>query len=131
MTSLQRTNLENVFAAGDVAEVTNSISGRTGIIGNWPSACTQGRVAGLNMAGCPVRRKGQFKENMTTVLGLPVASIGLSKGRNGNFEELRYINRQSEVYRKLLSSDNKIVGGDSFRPGTRCRSDQELYREWD
>jgi len=87
-----RTNVENIYAAGDVAEGKDLISGKTEVIANWPNACIQGEIAGLNMAGYLVRRKGQFKENITTLLGLTVASIGLSKSQNGNFEELKYIN---------------------------------------
>lgn len=105
-----RTNIENIFAAGDVAEGKNSISGKTEVIANWPNACAQGDIAGLNMAGYSARRKGQFRGNITTVLGLTVASIGLSKPRNGNFEELQYINPQREVYRKFLLDGNRILG---------------------
>ncbi len=105
-----RTNVENIFAAGDVAEGKNSISGEMEIIGNWPNACVQGEVAGLNMAGHPARHIRQFKENITTVMGLPVASIGLSKPQNGNFEELRYVNPEREVYRKFLLDGNRIIG---------------------
>jgi NAD(P)H-nitrite reductase large subunit len=104
-----RTNIENIFAAGDVAEGKDSISGETEVIANWPSACAQGEVAGLNMAGYPAKREGQFKENITTLLGLTVASIGSSKGQNGNFEELKYINPREEIYRKFLLSGNKII----------------------
>ena len=105
-----RTNIENIFAAGDVAEGKDLISGKTEVIANWPNACIQGEIAGLNMAGYLVRRKGQFKENITTLLGLTVASIGLSKSQNGNFEELKYINPQREVYSKFLLDGNKIIG---------------------
>jgi len=82
-----RTNIENIFAAGDVAEGKDSISGKTEVIANWPNARAQGDIAGLNMAGYSARRKGQFKENITTVLGLTVALMGLTKPQNGNFDE--------------------------------------------
>ena len=116
-----RTNIENVFAAGDVAEGKNSISGEAEIIATWPSACAQGEVAGFNMAGYPTRRESQFKENITTVMGLPIASIGLSRTREGNFKELRYTDPDTGVYRRILLDNNRIIGvvllGDSDSAG--------------
>ena len=105
-----RTNIRNIFAAGDVAEGKDSISGKTESIANWPNACAQGEIAGLNMAGYPARCKVQFKESVTTVFGLAVASIGLPKTKNGNFEELKYIEPKREIYRKFLLDSNRIIG---------------------
>jgi len=68
-----------------------------------------GKIAGSNIAGCPARREGQFRENITTILGLTVASIGLTRPKNGNFKELEYINPQREVYRKLLLDGNRVI----------------------
>lgn len=105
-----KTSIGNVFAAGDVAEGQNSISGKAEIIATWPNACTQGEVAGYNMAGYPTRRDSQFKENITTVIGLPIASIGLSRSMGGDFEELFYNNPDTGVYRRILLSNNRIIG---------------------
>jgi NAD(P)H-nitrite reductase large subunit len=105
-----KTNIENIFAAGDVAERKDSISGKTEVIANWSSACVQGEIAGFNMVGYPAKCKGQFKENITTSLGLAVASIGLSNPQNGNCEELKYVDPQRQVYRRLSLSGNRIIG---------------------
>ena len=45
------TNIENVFAAGDVTESPDLISGLPGPTAIWPAAVRQGVVAGANMAG--------------------------------------------------------------------------------
>jgi NAD(P)H-nitrite reductase large subunit len=105
-----KTNLADVYAAGDVAEGRNEISGEMEVIATWFNACAQGEIAGFNMADRPVRRQGQFRENVTTVLGVVVASIGQSKPEYGQYEELRHANFKHNVLRKLYLDGSKIVG---------------------
>ena len=46
-----RTNVQDVFAAGDVAEVYDPLVGIKRGLGLWEPARLQGRVAGSNMGG--------------------------------------------------------------------------------
>lgn len=105
-----RTNLEDVFAAGDVAEGKNAITGQMEVIATWLNACAQGEIAGLNMAGFPSERQGQFRENVTTILGVAVASIGLFNPEEGQFKEIRYADLKRGVYRKLSLDGPRVVG---------------------
>ncbi len=105
-----RTNQENVFAAGDVAEGENQLSGRMEVIATWFNACAQGEVAGLNMAGRTTERRGQFRENVTTLMGVVAASVGLSRPRRGEFEEISHLDRGQAVYRKLFLDEGRLVG---------------------
>jgi NAD(P)H-nitrite reductase large subunit len=105
-----RTNLENVYAAGDVAEARNEITGEREVIGTWFNACAQGETAGFNMVGRSTPRKGQFRENVTTILGVVVASIGLSNPDYGRYEELRYADSRRSELRKLYLDGSRIVG---------------------
>jgi len=105
-----KTNVENIFAAGDVSEGKNFISGQRQIIPNWSNACLQGRTAGLNMAGHRMKYEGGMTENILSIFGLTLATIGLSKPTGGNVEALKYSNPQKGIYRKILLDDNKIVG---------------------
>ena len=45
------TNLPGVWAAGDVAEPVDALSGKSAPSALWPSAVEGGRIAGANMAG--------------------------------------------------------------------------------
>jgi 3-phenylpropionate/trans-cinnamate dioxygenase ferredoxin reductase subunit len=47
----QRTSVENVFAAGDVALAHNPAAGRRVAVEHWQDAIDQGEVAGTNAAG--------------------------------------------------------------------------------
>lgn len=105
-----KTNMENIFAAGDVTEGKNLISGRSQVMATWPSACAQGRIAGLNMAGYPVRHGGEFGENIIDIFGMTVALVGLTKHKNENIEELTYCDPSREIYRKFLLVENRIIG---------------------
>lgn len=105
-----RTNREDIYAAGDVAEGRNSLTSRREVFATWFNACAQGEVAGLNMAGRPARRLSQFRENVTTILGVVAASLGLSRAGGGEFEEIRYINEKKGIYRKLLFQERTLIG---------------------
>jgi len=108
---LMRTNISNIFAAGDVAEGENLVTGEREVLANWNNATKQGRIAGLNMADYQQRFEGGLKENVTTVFGLTIAAMGLARAlKNSGLEELRFTDSKKKVYRKILLSDNKIVG---------------------
>ena len=105
-----RTNIEDIYAAGDVAEGRNEITGEMEVIATWFNACAQGEIAGLNMAGRAARRRGQFRENVTTIMGVVVASIGESRPEFGRYEELRHADLKHNQLRKLYLDDSRIVG---------------------
>ena len=105
-----RTNVEDVYAAGDVAEGKNSITGQMEVIATWSNACAQGEIAGLNMAGYPAKCRGQFRDNVTTLLGVAAVSMGLYKTEEGEFKELRYVDEEGAVYRKLFLDGSRLVG---------------------
>ncbi len=50
-----RTNMPDIYAAGDVASFFNPFLGRTMRVEHEDNANSMGRAAGLNMAGCQVR----------------------------------------------------------------------------
>lgn len=104
------TNLEDIYAAGDVAEGKNEITGQMEVIATWLNACAQGEIAGLNMAGRMARRVGQFRENVTTLLGVEITSIGESKPDYGLYKELRHVDFKKNELRKLYLKDTRIVG---------------------
>ncbi|UCF95060.1 MAG: NAD(P)/FAD-dependent oxidoreductase [Desulfobacterales bacterium] len=105
-----RTSVEDVYAAGDAAEGNNEITGETEVIATWFNACAQGEIAGLNMAGRPARRLGQFRENVTTLMDVVVASMGASKPDYGQYQELRHVDLKQGASRKLYLAGSRIVG---------------------
>ena len=105
-----RSSVEGIFAAGDVAEGINSLSGAHEVIATWFNACGQGDVAGRNMAGKTTLRRQQVRENITTLLGLVVASIGESHPPADRYETCRFEDEKSGEARTLYFDGGLIKG---------------------
>ena len=122
------TSVPGVYAAGDVAQVVDPLTGRAQLDILWPVAVAQGRAAGANMAGVPtVYRKG-VPLNVTRLAGLVVTLIGAVGRRREPDGDLVTIARgDSEVWRgipdvlvvhdeheinhqRLVIKDNRLVG---------------------
>ena len=71
-----RSNVPNVYAAGDVAEGKDLITGQPAVHAIEPTAMEHGRIAGANMAGQPLAYRGSLLMNIVEVLGLEIASFG-------------------------------------------------------
>jgi nitrite reductase (NADH) large subunit len=105
-----RTNVPNVFAAGDVAEGLNLITGERQMIATWPNACSQGRTAGINMAGGMDKNEG-LSSNICGFLGSTVASVGITNPENGDYEEVVSDNPLKGRYRKMVwNKKDELVG---------------------
>lgn len=66
----------DIYAAGDVAEGLDFISGEKTVQGNWMTAVEQGENAALNMLGIECRYQGSMKNNITEIFGIEVAAVG-------------------------------------------------------
>lgn len=71
-----RSSLPTLYAAGDVAQGKNLLSGRHEIIGLWSSARYQGRAAGRSLAGAPSVYRGGVPHNITHVGRMLFAAVG-------------------------------------------------------
>jgi len=111
-----RTSFENVWAAGDVAQGRNRISGEVELVANWIDACEQGAAAGANMAGETLAFPGSVAENITTLFGVQVAAIGITRSREGDgLREVIYLDEPRGVYRRLLLRGEVMVGATLLR----------------
>jgi len=111
------TNIENVYAAGDVAQAKDVLRGEPWINALWPCAVEQGRIAALNMLGKNVAYRGSMRMNSVQFFGLPVISAGLAVltpgplgGQSGEHDEILEYRPARWVYRKILLKDDTIVG---------------------
>jgi len=98
-----RTNVPDVYAAGDVAATSNRITGQRSVHANFPNAVAQGRTAAYNLMGWDLPYEGADSMNSLKHLGLPVIAAGQMEG-----EELRV--RRGSNLRKLYLQDDRIVG---------------------
>jgi len=102
----QRTNLADIYAAGDVAEAMDIAYGERRINALWPVAREQGHIAALNMAGVPAVYEGSVARNTLEVFGLPIFTAGM--GREEGPEVLR--EQGKGFYRKLVLDRGVLKG---------------------
>jgi nitrite reductase (NADH) large subunit len=96
-----RTNLPNIYAAGDVAEF-KGVS-----YGIWPAAMEQGKIAGINMAGGENAYNGTTMANTLKVVGIDLASAG-EIDADGKLESK--VSATTTTYKKIVFDDNHIIG---------------------
>ncbi|MBC2711039.1 MAG: NAD(P)/FAD-dependent oxidoreductase [Desulfosarcina sp.] len=106
-----QTSAPDIYAAGDVAESVDIARACRWVNALWPEAASQGRVAGLNMAGRPVAYPGSLSRNVMRVFGLDVLTVG-----NANPQEdagCRVVETggaDKKYYRHLVLKDDILVG---------------------
>jgi nitrite reductase (NADH) large subunit len=103
----QRTSDPDVYAAGNVSETVDPLTGDRTIPATWPVAVSQGRIAASNMAGGRATYDGMVAMNAVEIGGMPLVSIGDIEGRTGD-EVLAA--RRNGAYRKVVIRDGKIRG---------------------
>lgn len=133
-----RTNLPNIYAAGDCAQIYDRWSGEHRLDSLWPSAVESGRMAGVNMAGGETPYIKRVPFNAALLFGVHLTAIGQvgaarhekAEVEEDEGEELAFISRgSSEVWtanpgggyvsawaqhgpstQRLVLRENRIVG---------------------
>lgn len=95
-----RTSVGNIYAAGDVVETVEVITGERRINAIWPNAMRQGRIAALNMLGRKCKYEGSENMNVIDIYGLPIVSIG---------REVPGAEELCAPGKRILLKDNRIV----------------------
>lgn len=97
-----QTNIENIYAAGDIIHRT---------LGLWEPARLQGRVAGKNMAGASETYQQGVHYNATRLYDLDFASVGEVTGKESDKILIDFPRGQGRVvYRKIIIRENKLIG---------------------
>jgi len=115
------TSVPDIYAAGDITQAVDFISGVKRPIPIFPNAYRQGYVAGRNMAGGQSRFTGGIPMNSLEVLGLPTISVGITEPAGDGFETMVKQKSDPDCYKKFVIKDNRLVGavflGDIDRAG--------------
>jgi NAD(P)H-nitrite reductase large subunit len=98
----------NVYAAGDVAEGRDLVTGQPDVHAIEPTAMEHGRVVGANMAGRDVRYRGSLLMNIVEVCHLDVASFG--RWDDPAAELMLAVDPDRPSYRKLLWHGDRLTG---------------------
>jgi NADPH-dependent 2,4-dienoyl-CoA reductase/sulfur reductase-like enzyme/pSer/pThr/pTyr-binding forkhead associated (FHA) protein/CRP-like cAMP-binding protein/Fe-S-cluster-containing hydrogenase component 2 len=116
------TNVSNIYAAGDVVEITDESTGRTRVPGQWFPAVQQAQVAAYNMLGLlapghpfypgptSVARYAYTNYyNATFLYGLDFVGLGLTTRPPAGYQEI-IADPQPRSYRKVMLKNGSIVG---------------------
>jgi NAD(P)H-nitrite reductase large subunit len=103
-----RSSVPNIYAAGDVAEGRDFITGERAVHAIEPTAMEHGRIVGANMAGRPLAYRGSLLMNIVEVLHLDIASFGAWD--SGTAEVFTALKADPPAYRKLLWQEDRLVG---------------------
>jgi NAD(P)H-nitrite reductase large subunit len=105
-------DVPGVFAAGDVAEFYDALTGQHRTLGTWDNALGQGRVAAVNMAGghepyldVPVRSSPIFDTNIVTV-----GMTELELADRTSIWRIMPGEQQGKDYRKFIFKGRRLVG---------------------
>jgi len=100
-----KTNIDNIYAAGDVVEIDGMV------LGLWTAGNEQGKIAGANMVG------KELEYNQPKIFTtLKIGNIELfSAGIIDDFDRVHeYKDDERDIHHKLFTRDNKIVGAILF-----------------
>ena len=109
-----QTNDPDIYAAGDVAQAYDPLSGRSILDSLWNPAREQGHVAGLNMAGSRTAYIKSPPFNVTRLAGLTTTIIG-TVGRGRDDDLVGIARGDSETWRQLPESMVAQTGFDVNR----------------
>ena len=119
-----RSNVANVYAAGDIAEGRDVISGEPVVHAIEPTAQEHGRVAGANMAGRDVAYRGSLLMNIVEVCHLDVASFGAWD--DARAEVMTSVKADRPAYRKLLWHGERLTGAIILGPSSEVWTTNDI-----
>jgi NAD(P)H-nitrite reductase large subunit len=103
-----RSSVPNVYAAGDVAEGRDFVTGERAIHAIEPTAMEHGRIVGANMAGQPLAYRGSLLMNIVDVADLEIASFGAWDSATAEVSSV--VKPDQPAYRKLLWQGDRLIG---------------------
>jgi NAD(P)H-nitrite reductase large subunit len=103
-----RSSVPTVYAAGDVAEGRDLVTGHPDVHAIEPTAMEHGRVVGSNMAGHALAYRGSLLMNIVDVCHLDVASFG--RWDDADAEVVAAVRPERPAYRKLLFHGDRLTG---------------------
>jgi NAD(P)H-nitrite reductase large subunit len=103
-----QTNLEDVYAAGDITRFYDVLLGEQAQNGSWGSAKEQGRIAGVNMAADDEAEEFEWVSSYSiTHFDCPFLSFG-HPTLGDDHAERKYSDTE---WRRIAFKDGKVVGG--------------------
>ncbi|ORU93410.1 MAG: pyridine nucleotide-disulfide oxidoreductase [Cycloclasticus sp. symbiont of Bathymodiolus heckerae] len=104
-----KTSVDNIYAAGDVAQGIDFSTGGLSVHAIQPTAVDHGRIAAVNMMGGSAAYKGSLCMNVLDTAGLVSTSFGSWGGVEGG-ETATLVDVDNYKYIRLNFKDDLLVG---------------------
>lgn len=104
------TSIQDVYAAGDVAEATDFFRGEYGLNQIIETAVDSGKVAGANMAGTATEYEGWISSNIFNFFGNTAFSAGLSMPTDGKYQVMTEKSEIKRQFKKMVFDGDRLVG---------------------
>jgi len=104
-----RTNISNIYAAGDVAEFFDVVISRHNVMGTWDNSISQGRVVARNMLGAN-DPYDEVPTYVTTMFGSRLSVLGITPDVMGGLEGRSRVDLDTRHYKKLFFYEDRLVG---------------------
>jgi len=107
-----QTNIDGIYAAGDVARAKDLSTGQFNVLAIQPVAVEHGRIAAMNMVGLDTPHRGSLSMNVLDTLGLISCSFGQWMGGKGS-ETARTVDKINYRYMRLEFQGDCLIGAQS------------------
>lgn len=105
-----RSNLPNVFAAGDAAEYYDPYVDRHIVMGTWDNATNHGKIVAQNMLGNPTPFN-EVPTYSTTLFDNRIMAFGATPESNDGLEAVTLLDNEGQNYRRLFFGGEHLLGG--------------------
>ncbi len=106
---LLQTNIPDIYAAGDVVEFRELLTGISSVSALWSNAMEMGRIAGMNMTGADRRYPGFLTVmNATEIAGIPMIAVGIIEPEGREYEIITEDSIDS--YKRFVFKGDLLVG---------------------
>lgn len=111
-----RTNVDGVYAAGDVINAVDFSTGERSLNMIQPAAADEARIAALNMCGGKTASQGSLAMNVLDTLGLIAASFGQWWGADAKDggSHVEHVDETGFKYLRLEFQNDVLIGATSL-----------------
>ena len=109
----QRTNIPDIFAAGDIARSRDFSTGEAMVMAIQPVAVDHARIAAANMAGGAAQYQGALAMNVLDTMGLISTSFGLCRGE-ATAQSALALDARAYKYMRLEFDGDVLIGAQTL-----------------
>lgn len=104
-----QTNVPNIFAVGDVAQISDPLYEYPILHPTLGNAKRQAKIAALNMMGKKIKYDGTIPLQTIKIFGFNAIAGGITHSKK-NYDEIAWISFNKGICRKFVLKHNKLIG---------------------